>query len=235
MNFKIGFSIIALILYISSSLLSQDNVQTISITGSSSLNLSPNEIIIKLSYQEYFTDKEETIDSKVTIEEIEKKVLKSLKSIGVKDDKITMGEVAIIHPQRRGSVVYKKRRINKTLYVCIYDTDEMIDMARQFETDGLTEDILMTFSISQYRHTERDEYLKATRADAFADAREKASLILGESGRSVGKVISIKEINKNQSNSNNSFYSFDNQPAESVSGFRPITLSYNLEVVFEIE
>lgn len=211
----------------------QENKRTITVSGTSEFNLSPNEIIVKISFQEYFTDEAEKSEHKIKIESLEKKVLDAIQKTGLKKDKITSGSVQVIRPYKHG--IYYKPRLNKSLFVCVNNTQQYVDLTRMLETDGLFEKAITTFSITQYRHTEKEAYLTKSRNLAYNDAINKAKLILSNSNNQVGQVIRVTEVNKSVSTSSTgSFYTTENATTSSSSGFRPIVISYDLEVVFEI-
>ncbi len=205
---------------------------TIKVTGHSEYNLSPNEIIIRIAYQEYFTDKEESSESKVAIEDIEKKVLKTINKLKLDEDKITMGGVEIVRPYENRT--YLKRRLKKSLIICIENTKQYVDLIRHLESNDLFDQMVVDFNITEYRHTEREDYLNKSREKAFENARQKAELILKNSGRKLGKVLNIAEINNRSGiNERANFYQTE-QTQTVVSGFQPIVVTYNLEVIFEI-
>lgn len=211
---------------------SQNQTTSISVTGTASYNLSPNEIIIKISYQEYFKTTDEKLESKIPIEEIEKQVLKSLETAGIKKDKITMGEASLVQPYKNG--VLMKSRVNKTAFICIDNSDNYIKLIRQLEKDNLMDNIIQSFGVDEYRHTDKEKYLTKCRAEAFANAKTKAELILSQSNQKVGKIITVKEVSSQEHSSKNGFYSTDNFSNEKTSGFKPVIISYTLDVTFEI-
>ncbi len=230
--------IIIYLLFICSYAQAQPNnaaqIPSISVTGKASYNLSPNEIIVEISYQEYFTTPDEKEESRVLIEDLEKKVLGSLEVLKIAKDKITMGAAQVVQPYRDNTTMLK-RRINKSLYVCVDNSDNYIKLIRQLEKDKLFEKIITQFNLVSYNHTEKEKYLTKSRAEAFKNAKAKAELILAQANQKLGKVVSIKEINYSFDNSSKgSFYSLDNFSNETTSGFKPIVINYELEVVFEI-
>jgi len=205
------------------------NQRTIIVSGKASFNLSPDEIILDINYQEYFKGEEKS-ENKVLIETIEKEVLGSLKATGISSNKITMGAAFMVRPNKDGKV-YLKRRLNKSLTVCISNTEDYIKLIRQLEKDQLFDKVITTFRINSYRHTEQEAYKKKCKAAAFENAKENANLILGNSNNKLGKVLTIIESNSRKSNTNT--YDFDN--SSSNSGFKAIEVNYSLTVKFEIE
>ncbi|MEW7290628.1 SIMPL domain-containing protein [Aquimarina sp. 2304DJ70-9] len=228
--FSIAFLVLSLVSIPEA--LSQIQDRTITVTGSSTVNLSPNEIILKISFQEYFLDKEEKPESKVVLEVLEEKVRKAIGKSGINKEKITLGSVQIVQPYKNG--VYQKRRLNKSLFVCVENTQQHINLARTLEEDNLFDETITDFSVIELRHTEKESYLTKSRSLAYGEALKKAKLILSQSGQQLGKVIRIKELNNNRaSNASGSFYSVESTAGNS--GFSPIVISYNLEVTFEIK
>lgn len=205
---------------------------SITVTGESTYNLSPNEIIINISYQEYFTDPDEALSSKVAIETIEPKVLASVKKAGVPDDKVTMGEARLVRPRERQE--YGRRRINKSISVCVSDTEAYLRLIRQFEKDKLFDLEVTDFNLSDYRHTEREQFEQKCQGEAFAAARAKAERIAARSDRKVGKVYRVMEqSNQGQSGFSGSTYELVAAPGGE-SGFGGIIVRYRVEVVFEL-
>ena len=216
----------------SSTVLAQNPSRTITVSGSSEYSLSPNEIIINIVFQEYFIDDIEKMENKITIESIEKTVLESLEKSAIAEDKITVGAVQVIRPYRNR--IYHKPRLSKSLLVCINNTQDFTLLTRTLESDELFDKAITNYSIVEYRHTEKESYMTKSRSQAYSDALEKGRLILSHSGEKLGKVIRIEEINRrNATSSSDSFYSTDN--SSSASGFKPIMISYDLMITFEIE
>lgn len=206
---------------------------TIKVTGVAEYNLSPNEIIVQLSFQEYFTAEPETKANKVKLEVLQEKVMASLKKAAIGKDKITEGGVVVVRPYKHNAEL--KRRLNKTLYVCVGNVDEYINLTRVLEDDGLFDEIITAFQVSEYKHTEKEKYLTKSRSEAYQDAVKKANLILSASGQKVGKVKQVNELSYRSGNEREgSFYTMDNA-GSGISGFAPIVISYTLEVTFEIE
>lgn len=205
---------------------------SITVTGEAAYNLSPDEIIVKISYEEYFTTPEEDPASKVPIEGIEQLVIVSIKEAGVPDDKITMGEARLIRP--RVGQRFLRRRINKSLSVCVSNTEEYLRLIRQLEKDGLFEQEVTSFELTEYRHTERRVYEEKCELEALVNARAKAERIASKSGRKLGRVMQVSEVNNKQGNPwDASAYQLTTS-SQGASGFQGIPVSYAIEVVFEL-
>ena len=228
-------TLLILICFNQSAIAQELEKRTIQVTGSSVYNLSPNEIIIQISFSEYFTDKEESKENKVKLEGLEEKVRNGLQQANVPNNKITEGNTTMYRP-RINNNKYLKRRLQKSLYICVKNVEEYVKIIRTFEDLDLFDNIVTTLSVTQYKHTETDAYLTKSRSKAYQNAVEKAKLILSESGESLGRVLKVTETPAARSGSFNAdTYEFDNGPAAPISGFKAIVVSYSLNVIFEIE
>jgi|TARA_B110000967_G_scaffold182226_1_gene199992 uncharacterized protein YggE len=210
-------------------LLSQD-IRTITIEGEKTYNLSPNEVVIEIQYEEYYIK-----NDKVTIETIEKQILQILKLEKIKSNKITFGSISVIRPYDYKTKIYDKPRLKKSIYICFSNSEQYASLTRSLEKENLFDNIIKNFGISELRHTEKLIYLKKSRNQAFLDAKSKADLILDNSSQRTGKIIKIEEKNYNyQSSANQGFYATDNTKQSKSSGFKPIVISYAIVVTFEI-
>jgi uncharacterized protein YggE len=217
-------------------LIAQNDTRTIKVTGSSTVNVSPNEIIVNIQYQEYFLG-EEKEGNRITIDKIEEKVLRALTKANIASDKITLGGLNVVRPSlyKSGERIYLKRRLRKTLIICVETTDELLQVVRQMEEEKLMDEVITAFDITETRNTEIEKYQKQVKVDAFKDAWEKANLILSTSDQKPGAVLSVKEVPK-QISMGLSPSTYDMAPVENseISGFRAVPVSYQVEVVFEI-
>ena len=214
-------------------LFAQDQEQdqrTITVEGTKTYNLSPNEVVIEIEYEEYYVG-----NDKVTLESLEKQIVNVLGSEKIKSDKITFGSVAVIRPYNYESKKYEKPRLKKSLFVCLDDSDQYSSLTRSLEKKDLFEKVIKNFGISELRHTEKSSYLEKSRNEAFLDAKSKADLILSNSSQKTGKIIKIEEKRYGlDSSPRGGFYSTDNTNESENSGFKPIVVSYAIIVTFEI-
>lgn len=219
--------------------IAQPEPRTIKVTGSSTVNVSPNEIIIEIQYQEYFKGEEQE-DNRVSIDQIEGKVLKALGKAKIKDEKITLGGINVIRPSiyKNNERIYQKRRLSKSLFICVENTDQLLNVVRRLEDARLMDEIITTFQIVETRHTNIENFKKQTKIDAFKDAQEKANLILSTSNQKPGAVLKVNEMPKLPTivrEFSESTYEAVTSPNSRISGFKPIQVSYTIEVVFVIE
>jgi uncharacterized protein YggE len=229
--FSLSYIFLTFTIFSSYSALSQDQSRTITVTGNAEYHLSPDEIVIKIDIQEYFLNNIEKPGNKVVIESIQEEVRKAILDSGIKADKLTEGAARMVTPYN--NKVSQKQRLNKTLYVCVENVDQYIELIRSLENAELFGEIITGFNITEYRSSEKEAFLTKSRSAAYADAAEKATLILSVSKEKLGKVLKIQEVRSNSKTSAGE-YAFDSA-AGAESGFQSITISYSVEVQFEIE
>jgi|GEM_PF-1935485 len=211
--------------------LNAQNTKTITVTGQSSMQLSPNEIIIAIKYSEYWTLPDEK--QKTPIEDIEKVVLQSLKSAGVKAENMTFSAVRLEREYDRNKRRFHKRTLSKSVNICVYTADDIARVIKALEKDNLLERAVTEFRIAEVRHTEMENYKQQVKKSAVKDAKAKAELIVGTLGQRLGDIVTIKEVSARKDTQGMSAYSTANPGTNS--GVSAMTISYELEAVFEIE
>jgi len=227
---------LAVLLMLAGQTFAQEN-KTITVSGKSTLQLSPNEIILTITFNEYWTDKDFT--QKVLIADIEKKLLDALRSAKVKEKNITHSAVTLLRDYDRNQRRYYNHHLSKTLSVCVYSAEEIAAVIETLRHRALLGKAISGFHISDVRHTEVEEYKQQVKTEAIQNARADGKLIVEALGKKLGDIVTIKEVNslnnwRNKDN-NTSFYSTANASGSGGSGVAPITITYELEAVFEIE
>ncbi len=212
--------------------------KTITVSGKSTLQLSPNEIILAITFKEYWTDNNFT--ERVLLEDIERKLMDALRSAKVKEKNITHSAVTLLRDYDRNLRRYHNHHLSKTLSVCVYSADEIQAVIEALRQKALLGKAISGFRISDLRHTEVDQYKQQVKTEAIQNARANGKLIVEALGKKLGDIVTIKEVksfNNWRSNDNNgtSFYSTANASGSDGSGVSPITITYELEAVFEIE
>lgn len=208
---------------------------TITIWGESAIQLSPNEIIVNITFAEYWTDQEE--NNKVGIADIEKRILQALKTAAVKDKNITHSAVRLTREYDRQRRRYLKRSLSKSVNICVYTADEIAKVIAALENANLLEQAVTAFNIAELRHTDKAKYEAQAKVEAIQNAKAKGELIVSTLGKTLGEIVTIEEIHStHRPEAPGSFYSTSNSGgASSNSGISPIIINYKLEAVFEIK
>ncbi len=207
---------------------------TIMVKGESVVQLAPNEIIISIRYEEYYSDGG---TQKTDIETIERQLMKALKTAGIKDQHITQSAVQLTRTYDRSKRKYEKNRLYKTINVCVFNAEEIANLINVLERASLFDKEITNFRISDMRHTDMEKYKEQAKVEAIKDAKAKAELLLSTLGKKVGDISKIREITNKYlwnrpTDDGMSFYGIP-QGNEN-SGISPISITYELEAVFKI-
>ena len=167
----------------------QEN-KTITVSGKSTLQLSPNEIIVAITFNEYWTDKDLT--QKVLIADIEKTLLGALRLAKVKEKNITHSAVTLLRDYDRNQRRYYNHHLSKTLSVCVYSADDIAIVIDALQNKGLLGKAISGFRISDLRHTEVEQYEQQVKTEAIRNARADGKLIVETLGKKLGNVLTIK-------------------------------------------
>lgn len=209
--------------------------QTITVSGSSTIRLSPDEIILNIRFGGYWIDGKEA--RKVGISEVEKPLLEALKKAGVKSENITHSAVSLTREYDRNRKRYHKQTLEKSLSICVYNASDIAGLLAALEPTGLLERGVSAFGISELRHTKKEEYEQKAKVAAIKDAKAKGELIVGALDKTLGDIVMIEESGTgNRSDRSESFYATaNNDGGGNQSGVSPIAISYTLKAVFEIK
>jgi len=212
-----------------------ESLRFIEVTGSAELEIEPDEISIVIGIQEYWKEEFEKrtkfkdYETKVSIAEIEKELLKNLSELGIPKEKIMIREVGN-YWRYKG----KEFLISKQFEIVLNDfkkVDEILNSINLKGVDYMEIGKLNNKNITKYRRQVKVEALKA--------AKEKADYLLESVDKHTGEIISIIELeNKNipsisQSTTSNSIMSVANNSGND--NFRKIKLRYEIKARFEIK
>jgi len=212
-----------------------ESLRFIEVTGSAELEIEPDEISIVIGIQEYWKEEFEKrtkfkdYETKVSIAEIEKELLKNLSELGIPKEKIMIREVGN-YWRYKG----KEFLISKQFEIVLNDfkkVDEILNSINLKGVDYMEIGKLNNKNITKYRRQVKVEALKA--------AKEKADYLLESVDKHTGEIISIIELeNKNipsisQSTTSNSIMSVANTSGND--NFRKIKLRYEIKARFEIK
>lgn len=211
--------------------------RTISVTGSASMNVMPDEIILSISLEEYWEEqllpysRRADYKTKVFIVDIEAEFFNKIDKLGIPRDSIVLertGRSWTWHPK---SVVFKNYRIS----VKSFETADLI----LYEMDFYG---IKSASISELKNKNISEYREDVKKQAMLAAKNKAAYLLETIDEALGRVLSIKERGYE---SGSSFYrpsrsTYSNVAMGSAGEsnnediFRFIPLRYEIEATFGI-
>jgi uncharacterized protein YggE len=201
----------------------------IEVTGTSEMEIIPDEIQITISVSE------KDFKTKQAFDDYEKQVLAKFKEIGisVENDFSIMNMNSNLKVSVLGS---DKIYFTKKYMVVVHNTETANKVFNEMEKIGVN-----NITITKYDHSEIEKYRLDVKTDAIKAAKVKAEKLTTAIGQSIGKALYINEVNHVVYQPNyygNSMYLDANQmeydKVEKVN-FQKIKLSYSILVRFELK
>ena len=234
--------IMSLLVTMTSTVFSQDIQQalrTIEVSGSHEIKIEPETIYFNINIEEYWAEefegkKWEDFKTKIEIEKIESDLINELKTLGIGMDQITL----------KGAGNYWRSRgkdflINKNLELKLTSFETVNNLSNALKTRGIK-----SMNVTKLDHSKLDDYKIQVKKEALKKAKSKAEELVAVYDQSLGKAVSIIEIDGNmnikpmvqgqartykmsaESNMNNNVQ-YEN--------FRQITLRAAMRVAFQID
>jgi len=178
----------------------QEKDRFITITGSADMLVPPDKIAVDVTYQEYWRDGWNK--NKMSINEIEKQIVKAAKEVGVLQAEITINASNVWqyhwnywhywynyydHLQNRNLTI--KVNSSSQLNLLISELKKRMDKKRG----------IINIELKGSSNNKIQEYRKMVKKRAVQAAQEKADYLLEAVGEKRGDVVSIEELNVNLS------------------------------------
>jgi uncharacterized protein YggE len=219
----------------------------IEVTGSSEIEISPNEIYMAFSLQEYFKN-----GKKMDLDKIKTDFEAACKKIGVKSDDIT---VSYYGGNERYNYYWYYRRRNEPDFMGSVSYSVKVNSIDKLDklVAELNEDALTNFHIEKTSHSDIERFRKEVKRDAVLASKEKATYLAKSVGEEIGETLLIEEVEfenpeylgyrgygAQHSNyvalSNGSLSSYDIQGSGDDSpGFKKIKLRYEIKAAYRLK
>lgn len=226
---KIKVLLFAISLLATLSLQAQTNERYIEVTGTSEIEIVPDEIHYLIEIREYFKEefdgksKPEEYRTKVPLAEIEQGLREALANSGIPQNAIRTQEIGDYwRKQGQDFLVSKKFDITLT------DFNQINEIVKRIDTKGIH-----TMRIGELENNDMPAYHQKGKIEALKAARRKATYLVEALGKRLGEVIRIVE----KDSGNVSPFAQSNvmsSDAASFDNFRTIKKNYSMLVRFEI-
>ena len=166
-----------------------DKFRYIEVTGTSEVEIVPDEIHFVIGIKEYFEEefdgksKPEDYRTKVRIEDIESQMREALHSIGITDNDIRTQDVGDYWRERGLDFL-----IGKNLDITLHDFTMIDRIISVIDTKGVS-----SMRIGEMSNKDILKYHEQGKKDALLAARNKAEYMAEALGEEIGKVLSIEE------------------------------------------
>ena len=187
--------------------LAQTNIEPplISVTGQAEVRVPPDEVLFTLAVEN--VDKDMLVANKKTDDSV-KQILAIARKHSVKPDDVQTSQINVQPKYNTDDLEYEARRnvkrvligyqVSKTVAIRLREISRFDEMLADILKAGITRLSNLEFRDSQLRK-HRDE----ARRMAIRAAQEKARLLVGEIGQSIGPAYSITETSNDFGRSNN--------------------------------
>ncbi len=160
--------------------------KTITVTGSSELEIIPDEIFVHIDLKEY----EKKGQSKVTLDRIRQDFLAKVKSLGIPDSAVT---IAAYDGLNGNPWLRKKNKKDELLASITYQLK--LKSSRQMDelVNLLDDNATQNFAIVKTSHSRITEIRKQLKIEAVRAAKEKAGYLSAAIDEKLGEAVTINE------------------------------------------
>lgn len=226
---RIKVLLFAISLLATLSLQAQTNERYIEVTGTSEIEIVPDEIHYLIEIREYFKEefdgksKPEEYRTKVPLAEIEQGLREALANSGIPQNAIRTQEIGDYWRQQGQDFL-----LSKKFDITLTDFNQINEIVKRIDTKGIH-----TMRIGELENNDMPAYHQKGKVEALKAARRKATYLVEALGKRLGEVIRIVE----KDSGNVSPFAQSNvmsSGAASFDNFRTIKKNYSMLVRFEI-
>ena len=209
-----------------------DTRKKIEVTGAAEQEITPDEIFIAISLQEYMT----TNKKKISIEELEKQLQTAVIKAGIANTDFMINNISSYQNywEKKKNPMFLA---SKQYTLKVKDLTKLNDIISDVDPKGIA-----YTNVESYSHSKLETYKKDLKIKALQNAKEKANSLLNGIGEKMGGAMDIQEIYNEyapQPMYRNTM-SMKTQSAEDAApmpdiDFKKIKLSYQIRAVFEIK
>lgn len=226
---RIKVLLFAISLLATLSLQAQTNGRYIEVTGTSEIEIVPDEIHYLIEIREYFKEefdgksKPEEYRTKVPLAEIEQGLREALANSGIPQNAIRTQEVGDYWRQQGQDFL-----LSKKFDITLTDFNQINEIVKRIDTKGIH-----TMRIGELENNDMLAYHQKGKIEALKAARRKATYLVEALGKRLGEVIRIVEKDSGYASpfAQSNVMSSD---AASFDNFRTIKKNYSMLVRFEI-
>lgn len=209
-----------------------DNSHYIEVTGTSEIEIVPDEIHYIIEIKEYFVEefdgksKPEAYKTKVSLTGIEQDLRSVLRQAGIQENAIRVQEIGDNWRERGQDFL-----IAKSFDITLNDFKQIDDILKRIETKGVK-----TMRIGELKNKEMQAYRQKGKIEALKAAKNKATYLVESLDKKLGGVIRIVEPQEGAGFSPyfNAQSNVRSSAADSFDSFRTIKLNYSILAQFEI-
>ena len=214
--------------------------KTVTVTGSSEMEIVPDEIYVQVDLREY----KKKGENKVELEKIKNDFLEKCKTIGIADSAIS---IASYEGSNYNYWYWKKRKKDPDMYAGIaYQIKFKESKKMDLLIDVLDDEATSNFQIVKATHSKIQEYRRQLKIQAIKAAKEKGIYLTEAISEKLGEAITITEPDENEmvsslennmrlSQYSNAMEKQDKNFENTGVDFKKIKLRYEVQMVFALK
>lgn len=165
----------------------QTPVKKISVNGEAEMEITPNEIYVRIALKEYPDGRK-----KVEMNKLESELVKAVKAEDIPAENLTVENIYGYNWN------WKKQRseeflATKSFKLKVSNLKQMNDLLDRLDEQGVN-----SVGIASYTHSELVQYKKELKLQALKNAKEKAGFLLNGIDEQLGPVLEVSEIDQHQ-------------------------------------
>lgn len=178
-----------------------DQERVITVTGSADMLVPPDEILVDISYREYWFQHQHKNKGKESINKIEKGIIKAVNDIGVGTENITINS-SFTWKYRHDYWSYwyhyhntlHNTLVEKKMTVKLSSSAELNKMMQKLKENDIRKEGVVNITLNGSSNKKIQEYRKMVKAEAMKAAKEKANYLLESLGEKCGVVLTVQEL-----------------------------------------
>ena len=209
--------------------------RTITVNGSSEMEITPDEIYVQVDLKEY----EKKGQGKIAIDKIRQEFLAAVRSMGLPDSAVTIASYDGLNgnPWWR-----KKNKLKDELYASIAYQVKLKSSAQVDQlVDKLNDEATQNFFVQRTSHSQLESIRKQLKIEAVKAAKEKAIYLAEAIGENISVAVTISEPNEFYQPYYNTVSNLKMRANEGgindapQADFKKIKLKYEVNVVFALK
>lgn len=169
--------------------------RVITVTGSADMLVPPDEILVDISYREYWFNHHHK--TKKSIQKIENEIIDAIGAAGVTKDKIT---VHTAQSWRHGWNYwhywydYHNYLVEKKMTVKVKSSKQLNKIIDKLKGQPIRKEGIVNILLNGSSNKKIQEYRKMVKESAMQAAKEKADYLLASLGEKCGTVLTVQEL-----------------------------------------
>jgi len=205
-------------------------IKKISVQGSAEMEVIPDEIFVRITLKEYKDDRKT-----VQMDVLENQLVKAVRKIDIPEENFQVENIFGYNWD------YRKKKsadflASKSYRLKLADLNKMNDLLEMLDDKGIQQ-----VNITEYSHSNIEEYRQKLKLEALRAAKEKAGFLLSGIDEKLGGVLEVHELGEGTPPFYPKAELFSNRAMDAAVAdsyeidFKTIKLRYTMDAIFAIQ